>query len=218
MKRISILGLMAVVALLGVGLAAMRDGSALAENAASLGLFLALGLGLIGAIVRRGSPAWVGFTVLAGAYTLTSYVPESEGGAISRGMQVACDRFGLDTFLNALTDRLYEMPAEPSRRPFAVMTGPNGEMLRQEGSRVVPLTDLELAELRSYEARRRAYASWYATTRSRRERAVEIGHVLTALLLGGVGSLAGRLLAIPNPSPREPAPAGIRPATEEPAR
>ncbi|HEU5117490.1 MAG TPA: hypothetical protein VFT74_12670 [Isosphaeraceae bacterium] len=218
MTRYSILSMMMVVALVCLGLAAMRDGSAVAENMASLSLFLALCLSLLGSIVRRGSPGWVGFTVLAGGYTATFYLPEHDPSVTSRGLHVARQRFGLDTCLNMLIDPLYEMPADPSPLPYQIVTRSDGAMRKLIDNLSVPLTELETAEAKMYLTQKRAYQSWYSSTSSRRRRAAEIGHLMIALSFGAVGSLAGRLLSPHNSIHRESAHSGITPAPGEATR
>ncbi len=218
MKRFSVLSVMAMIALAGLGLAAMRDGSQMAENAAYCVLFLTVSVGLLGAIVRRGSAAWTGYALFSTLYALTLFVPDpSLSSGASRDIAVR-HRFGLDVFLNALTDRLYAMPQGPPPLQAPFISTQDGQVHKIINQKYVPMTDFENAIALAWRSQWKHYTNRYYATSTRRLRAVEIGHVLIALLFGIVGSLVGCALVPRNASARESTSSDPLSSPEEPAR
>ncbi len=108
-SRFTVANILALIAVLAVGLAAMRDGSDLTERAAFSLMLVALFVGLVGAIVRRSEGAWVGFAICGWGYALLAFVP-----AISR--EVAPHLLTTEP-LDGLVKRLSPPAAKPPAIP-----------------------------------------------------------------------------------------------------
>ena len=74
-NRFSLALLMGFIGAIAVGLGGMRLGSDLAEKVTFNLALLALLVGLLGAIVRRGEGAWVGFALFGWCHALLAFVP-----------------------------------------------------------------------------------------------------------------------------------------------
>src|SRR5690349_20530648 len=70
MRRFSLSGLIGVIALLAMGLAALRNPSPLLAGVVLQATYLTLVIASLAAVLRRGGGMWAGFAVFAWAYFL----------------------------------------------------------------------------------------------------------------------------------------------------
>jgi hypothetical protein len=75
MNRYTLASVLALVGVLAVGLAAIRDGSHLADKVVFTLVLAALSVGLLAAIVLRRDGAWTGFSLFGWGYALLAFVP-----------------------------------------------------------------------------------------------------------------------------------------------
>lgn len=109
LHRRSIAMWMALVGLLAAGLGAMRNGSDLAERGMFTALLLALGVGLLGAIVRRGAAAWVGFALFGwGYFVFVHYLTRSD---MAKPVMISSE------LLLGLADKIHSDPGPEPTRP-----------------------------------------------------------------------------------------------------
>jgi hypothetical protein len=166
--RFSIAVVLALVGMLGLFLGAMRNGSALAMKLTWTATALALLVGLLGALVRRGEAAWVGFALFGWGYALHSL-----------DRVVAPNLYQKFVFADVLEAIVPEMHPMPSSRP--VVPAINGQFLRQFGGEayvarvddpglLATLTDPELDLLRDFQAKFLAFQRSEDIVRSRADR------------------------------------------------
>jgi hypothetical protein len=74
-NRSSLAILMGLIGVLATGLGGMRNGSAMAKKWIWTATLLTMFVGLLGALVRRGEGAWVGFALFGWAYALLAFDP-----------------------------------------------------------------------------------------------------------------------------------------------
>lgn len=197
MSRFTIRTLLVLVALIAVGLAAMKIASPMAVDAAETLLIIALATGLVGAIVRRGEAAWVGFTVFGWLWAFLTLLPFGniqDSKALRR-----------EPALEWVVERIRAVPAAVDRPPFSYLNvatdkmapqGPIYELVKFDANNqaVGPLTDEEIALVESYrtvtKARSAALNDQALITRTRR-----IGQCLTTLLIALAGGWIATVVA-----------------------
>jgi len=189
--------LMALIGVIAVGLAAMRHGSLPAIRATFTLTFLMLLIGLLGAIVRRGEPAWIGFALFGWSFVLLTYVP-----AVQTDFGIY---FPAAPLCQDLAARLHP-PAGPAPNPpdlntqFMVaihditnVTIPG--FLEKHDPRRASLSPAEEEALDAYIDQLKNYKAQVSAIDIRRTYAQEIGQRLFVLVFGLAGAFLGRALA-----------------------
>jgi hypothetical protein len=216
MARFPLSWLMALVAIIALGLAAMRNGSRWACSVMMGTMVLGLCVATLGAVVRP-SPAssWRGFTVFAWIYVGSTFLlPEFGWGDRSPSP------FGIAVL--SVADRLHSDPKPPPKptnpavlnvlldRDGAPITGPRP---RPPGQPVEPDPYLagHVEEARRYHFARLAHMDAVMARGRALENAARIGHASMAFAFGLLGAFAGQALSPvprgPSPSPPPPSPA-----------
>lgn len=172
--RVSIFGLMGVVLICAVGVAALRAASALWAGGVLLLTLTVLGVTLLGAIFRRGARRafWVGFALFGWGYLILACGPW----------------FGQEVRPNLATSLVFDMVYA---RMHAVSTGEASVDYDGDGR-----ADLVLAQgPLTMPGMTIAYTSipWLPGARP----FARIGHCLFALLAGGLGGMLGRFFFTP---------------------
>jgi hypothetical protein len=206
-KRFTIVNMMMLIGVVALGMAAMRSASWWTEAAVWTVLLAALFVGLLGAIVRRGDAAWVGFALFGWGYAALAFLP-----ALRDEFQV---RLPMNVLLDKVTDHLLALPPDPGFEPAVEIAGnfpmrPVGVVQppgMPAGSVTSSLTGgmefggkLLLSE--SDEKRHQEFMAKVNTRISRLnalafeiESARRIGHSILALTFGLIGAILGQFLA-----------------------
>jgi hypothetical protein len=179
--------LMASIGILGIGLGGMRNGSAMASQAAFTATLLALLIGLLGARIRREDGAWAGFALFGWAYFLLSTVPYLD--------ETFGDRLLVKQPLEDLVERFNDIPPMPSALPFQQATNSSGD---QNGKFVdgqwLPMSP---EEVRAHQDNLRQERAHWARCNQLSEKighSRRIGHSLLTLLFAALGAVVGRTL------------------------
>src|SRR5262249_33335957 len=179
---------MAIVLLIGVGLAALHSASVLWSSAVFTLTVAVLSAAVLGAMARRGRArmTWAGFALFGWVYLGTTFGPWADGNGVKAPPYVT--RWGLDYWDSKLWSG---GPIQTGR----IDTGPPGEALVSRfppvltrpivwGISAGPLAMPLVPPPDAFQFRR-------------------IGHCLAAILFSLVGAVLGRLLAVkderPNP-------------------
>jgi hypothetical protein len=186
MRRLSILSLMAAVALVGLGLAAMRDGSELAEQLTFSGVFFVMSVAVLGAVVRRDRAGWVGFAIFAWFYASAVF--------FTRSSLDLRDRMTTEPFLDAVIERLYDIPSSLPDLPFTVSIQ-NGVPVKEENGLHIVLTSEEETMFKEHQSSENARFLAIQPQSQSMFRAKEIGHGFLVLCFGILGAIIGHLLA-----------------------
>jgi hypothetical protein len=206
--RVSLAALMAVVAILALGLAAMREASAGWLHATYTVTVALLSVGLLGSLLKsRPRGAWVGFTLFGcGAFCLAQ-VPAA---------QYLGTDFINTGLMSAIIDRLHQPPAVPSgiaipaRQKQMLSPAEQAESLARSPAWVAEQMQIEI--LNAGGTVPTAITDFIDQTydyRARILQASQIAELLRCLILALLGAILGLFLA-----PRDQT-AG-RPGTEEP--
>ena len=177
--RFSLAQSMAIVLLIGVGLAALHSASVLWSSAVFTLTVAVLSAAILGAMARRGRArmTWAGFALFGWIYFGTTFGPWADGNGVKAPPYMT--RWVLDYALARLrnTNRLVDsggVPGEVLFSPFPTW-GMGGGM--GGGGGVPPAAVLDALQFR------------------------RIGHCLTAILFGLVGAFLGRLIAAKDDQP-----------------
>src|SRR5262249_32674530 len=169
---------MAIVLLIGVGLAALHSASVLWSSAVFTLTVAVLSAAVLGAMARRGRArmTWAGFALFGWVYLGTTFGPWAAGNGVSAPPYVT--RWALDYW----DAKLWSGGQVETGR---METGPSGEMLFPRYPPALPPAAVPVVlPPDAFQFRR-------------------IGHCLAAILFGFVGAVLGRLLAVkddrPNP-------------------
>ncbi|QDV33856.1 hypothetical protein [Tautonia plasticadhaerens] len=204
MVRLSISGLMGLVAVVALGLAAMRSGSVLVCSLIMGMVFIALAVGSLGAMVRPSPAApWRGFALFAWIYIASTFLrPELGWGSedpLPFGVPIA-----------RAADRLHPAPTRPPElddaRVRAIRFDRDGQMIVPPGPRsAVGPTTAELEDAKRYQDAKASYTDAVMDRGRRVERATRIGHASLAVAFGMLGAVVGRAMdPRPGPSDRPP--------------
>lgn len=202
--RTSIGLFMVFIGLFAGGLAAARSGSDLAEQAVYTLVLLVLGIGLLGAIVRRGEPAWLGFALFGcGSFMLSTSLPLIDAD------------FGPRLIWTELSTRL-AVELHPVPRFLTPPTVPASLRQMDPGplSQVRPgdpywstLASSQREELLAYQRAIAINRAAMALTDSGRRNATDVLESMVTLACAIAGSIIAPILAAPRqstPDPRTP--------------
>jgi hypothetical protein len=184
MRRFTVTNLLVLIALVGVGLGAMRDGSEWTTKAVYTLTLLALLVGLLGAIVRRQRAAWVGFALFGWTYAAVVLIPP---------VKTELQPYLLATSLmDQAVDRLLNLPPSPGELPKSpIMYEVNGKLT--EASKVA--FDEWNRMVQEYNKAAISRSSITFPPRARIDYAKPIGNLFLALIFGFVGAILGRFMA-----------------------
>jgi hypothetical protein len=198
-RRASLAMLMGLVAIIAVGLAAMKvatDGVALGVIITSLTTLL---IAMVGAQVRRERAAWVGFSMFGWAYLLALAIPMLLPHLIQSLEMNDMARLQIDGPVIQCVGWLHPELPEPGPPPYEFRSISN--RVKTNGSILTPeedeLYDNFLGRVASYKGRlhTQSCARW-------------IGLAIQGLAFAGIGALIGHLVD------DRYSPAGSSPATE----
>lgn len=197
--RFSLAILMAFIGVIAVGLGGMRVASWTVFQVAYTLTVVALLAGLLGAIVRRGDGAWVGFTLFGGSYALLAFGLGIESETARR--LVTSD------LLEVAAEEMHADPAPPAVPTFNTKFELQAADIRRHQIRRYPtleglLSPAELKTLQDYIDRYESYEQSRQSASEGRANAKLVGHSLLALLFALAGAVLGRALE----RPRHPAP------------
>jgi hypothetical protein len=195
--RFTLTNMLVLVGILGVGMAAMRDGSELVERIFFTLMAVTLFVALIGAIVRRRNAAWAGFAVGGWGYAILAFVPAINSEVSPHLLTTA--------WLDGLVTRLYPRAGPPPRLPklnsrFMSMLGDPmnlafpGFFGKDSPSRAL-LSRAEEQALDGYQDHMKTYQMAHLRIQSRTGNAKRIGQTLLTATLALMGANLGRFLA-----------------------
>ena len=198
-RRAGLIHLMALIAVLAVGFAALRSASPILAAATSGLVLISLLVALLAVVVRPSpGPSAKGFALFGWAYLCLAIVTQATAGAL-----------GLDSILPSdwaarwAVEGLHPLPWPPlaptPSKPIAAING----MVSADGvgywqtsaGNHVPMTAVEAQRWKSYQA---AFADHQLLLKSRPEieqRARQISQALFTLLFAVVGAIVGPLVA-----------------------
>jgi hypothetical protein len=209
-NRFTVANMLVLVGFLGVGMAAMRDGSELAERIVFTLMTVALVVALIGALARRRNGAWAGFAVCGWGYAALAFVSPIRFEFGSHLLGTA----PLDAMLDSIVTRLHPIPSAPAPpmlsnqfmsqlpRGFHNHEGNVAEM-----EVLTQLTDDSITDLRkslssteqrgfdTYLSQLRAYDSSRASIIERRGNAERVSRSILVLCFALLGAILGRFVA-----------------------
>jgi hypothetical protein len=200
-SRFTVANVLVLIGVLAAGLAAMRDGSDLAAQTVFTLTLASLFVGLLGAIVCRGSAAWAGFALFGWGYMLSACLSPLKDQIQPRLLTTA--------LLAGFSERLQNLPPKPQDPPFQ-QAGKNGNINGKiVDGQWVPMTPEEIQIHGTYLAESRYYWSQYNAKGNQIHNSRQIGHLLLSLIFALIGAVLGRFLAIrcrssattPHPSP-----------------
>jgi hypothetical protein len=181
--RFTLSSLIVLVAVLGLGMAAMRSGSDLAKRLVFNVMLASLFIGLLGALVSRGG-AWVGFSLFGWGFAALTFVPPIR------------DTFGARLFTTNLAeqaiDRIYGLPPDSDPDTLERALHANPGMSTPEFKRLLDRLD----------SQRMSRDKLFQPIRYKYSNSIEVFRIISVLVFALVGAVLGRLL-----SPRR-APAG----------
>jgi hypothetical protein len=191
-SRFNLASLLALIGVLALGLAAMRDGSDLVERIIFTLLLVVLFAGLVGAIVRRRAGAWAGFAVCGWGYSFIAFIP-----AVNE--EVAPHLLTMKP-LNDFVARLYPQETPPAlptlNSNFMQTVGDVVDLqlaMKNNLSRAL-LSPTEQQALDSYSGNLQTYLTRRDSIEQRVANALRIGHSMLALAFALVGAVLGRVL------------------------
>ncbi len=194
--RFPLAWLMALVGIIAIGLAAMRNASWLAVQIAFTLTLLALMVGLLAALVRRGDGAWAGFAVFGWCYAICGLIP------------AVGDRCGQRLLTNSVlllvVDQIHPTSIAPSpprlNTRFVVSIGDLSLLPDLSASQIDRslLTTREETMVDGYVDQIRAYRGRYIVASHKQNMATEVGKSLLTVLFALGGALLGRALEIPH--------------------
>ncbi len=194
-SRPSLAQLMAVVAVLAAGLGAMRNGSTIAKKLIWSATLIALLVGLLGAIVRRGEGAWVGFALFGWGYALVAFDP----GLGSSYYQ----RLVFADLVEVLVPKLHPIPgprpSPPALNPdFADRFASDAYLAGADDPDLLALlTPGERDLLGDFRSRFLGHQRAEAMARGRQINARDVGHALITLGFALLGAVLGKALERP---------------------
>jgi hypothetical protein len=185
--------MLVLVGILGVGMAALRDGSEFSERICFTLMLAALIVAVVGAIVRRRYAAWAGFAVCGSCYAILAFVP-----AINR--EVA-PHLLTTAWLDGLVARLHPRAGPPPSPPklnsqFMSMLGDAGHLRwwKDLPNRFL-LSPAEEKALERYDNDMNNYQLSQLSMVFRTENAKRIGQTLLTMTIALMGANLGRFLA-----------------------
>jgi hypothetical protein len=183
-NRFTVANMLVLVGVLGVGMAAMRDGSDESANALFSAVIVALLVSLLGAIVRRDA-AWTGFSVFGWGYMGLAFFP---------GFKDEIRPHLLTTpLVNKVVEELLHVP-KPIALDHAAFLEANPAIKEQMRQYKPEQLRLDYLESRILEARMN-YFTARNNTKAKIDPCNRIGHAIFALVFGLIGACAGRFLA-----------------------
>jgi hypothetical protein len=179
--------MLVLVGLLGVGMAALRDGSRLSDRLAFSLMLFVLFAALVGTCVLRARPSWLGFTIFGWGYAALVFLP-------AFGFQ---DRLLTESLLDLVLGGIFSVPTQPEPLPFtpfpiAASGVPNAKVVN---GKMVPLSPTETKLAVEWWNAMDRHRSFMTKTGDRITHALRIGHSIIALLMGFAGACLARFLA-----------------------
>lgn len=192
-NRFTLKILMGLIGFLAVGLGAMRVGSMMADRLSMVITSIALIIVLLGAIVRRGEGAWVGFALFGWFAFGTSLIPP-----IGPNPRIDPAAELVNWLVQAMHPQVGEGPSLPelnSQFMEMLLVVPFGQLMTDPRARAL-LSPSEAEKYDAFVGRWQTHEDASLHSQMRRFHAVNIGHHLFALLFGCLGAVAGRFLSI----------------------
>ena len=189
MTRVSVAWSMGLVAIIALGLAAMRAGTLLACCVAEGTMLVGLSVASVGAMVRPAPAAsWRGFAVFGWIYFVTTFVHPDVGlGSV----------FGAP--IEWAVVRLHPHPTEPPMPTDPIVLqirfDRNGRVSFPTARSSGGPTTAELDGARRYNDARAAYDRAVVVRGQALEFAARIGHASLTLAFGLLGAIVGRMMA-----------------------
>ncbi len=201
-RRIGLAPLMALVAVLAVGLGAMK---AATETTARLAVALAavaLLVGTLGALIRRPRAGWIGFSLFGWFYSLVVL-----GVPILAGLlpNIAGGLYELWQVDIPVMEAVAWVHAEPSLPARPAMFPGSGEIWRFEGKyhvlngsmgTEVHVPPAEIKAVDAYVDQQTRQGDWFRSV----ARARQVGYALQGLIFALAGAAIGQALGRPTPS------------------
>ncbi len=201
-RRATLAQLMALIAALALGLAAMKAATEGMERLGFASMMLALLVATLGAIVRRSRGPWVGFALFGWTYGLVALVPPIRQ-SINEHLHVA-------RTMKDFVGWLHPQPVNPMYlRPDFVDRIRSDESTKRhmkvEHSRFQdePLMSLTADEQKAWDEYlpvQVRYEAWQDTTKA----CPQVGHRFLAFAFASLGAFIGRRLAGPPGDPTRP--------------
>jgi len=187
---------MALIGVIALGLAAMRAGTPLAAGAAFNASLLAFLVSTLGAMVRRGEPAWVGFSLFGWTYLLMAFVPplmvETPGLLTTQLVLGLAERLQPPRGTEPLP------PIFKNKRALALNTPSmlrSPENFTRSSSIRLELTSAESIALDAYHAQLKAYQNATLRFSEQLNQAYRAGQSFFAIIFAAGGAILGRVIA-----------------------
>jgi hypothetical protein len=194
-RRVGLAQFMAIIAVLAVGLAAMKVATEDAARVVVLASVVALLVGIVGVIVRRERAAWVGFSIFGWGYLLVLLVPILLPHLmLSQLDQSYVTRLSIDGPVANFADWLHpDMPAPTSVITFNYDIDPStNNWAKWDGNVFSPLTSAEWKVVNDYQAQKNAADQYRLRARSC---ATWIGLAFQGIAFAFIGASFGHLLS-----------------------
>jgi hypothetical protein len=194
-RGVGLAQLMAIIAVLAVGLAAMKVATEDVARVVVLASVVALLVGIVGVIVRRERGAWVGFSVFGWGYLLVLLVPILLPHLMLSQLDQTCvTRLSIDGPVADFAGWLHpDMPAPTPVITFNYGIDPNtANWAKWDGNVFIPLTPAEWKLVNDYQAQKSAV---YEDRVRARSCASWIGLAFQGIVFALVGAAVGHLLS-----------------------
>ena len=201
LSRFPLIVVMVLIGVVALGLGAMRAATPLAAGITFNAVVLTLLVGTLGALVRRGEPGWVGFSLFGWSYLLLAIVPVIEANTPAL----------LSTSLvNFVVARIHSDPGPAPPRPIlstrlsslvsdlSMLDYPENFAVNS-GMRTA-LTPAEAAALDSYHDQLKTYQNRAAMFNNYCSWSYKAGQLCFVLIFALAGAFLGRALASPRRS------------------
>ena len=207
-RRFSLKILMALIAVIALGLGLMRNGSAIALRLTLVATLIAMLVALLGAFVRRGEGTWVGFALFGWSSLGLAFMPSIDVvPRLELRLDPAAELVGwLSDKLHPLTDRRPKRPIFDNNqfREFAQTLTTKELIGSQEARSLLSHSDLIIYDkfIKQWKDN-----EWHiALSLENENHARVIGHSLFALIFAFFGAVVGKILGRPRrpePTPTE---------------
>ena len=203
MIRFTVAGFLTLIAVLAVGLAAMKDPSDLKVTVVFSLSILSLLVGLLGAIVRSPRGAWAGYAMFGLGYYLS--------GCFSPfNTDQTAPRLPTLELVHSFVDRLHVTPPPPPL-PFEQGNSEGGDPHGKIVDGVwVPFTPEELQMFLDYVKKRNLREVEEDSFIWQKERSEQIGHLLLCHIFGFFGALLGKIMEVRSDPLAGPSPEASR--------
>ncbi|MEO6811073.1 MAG: hypothetical protein ABI353_18340 [Isosphaeraceae bacterium] len=193
-SRFTLANLLILIGLIAAELGALRAGTDFAERLSFTFTLAALAVGLLGALVRRGDAAWIGFALFGWGCALLYVVP-SLGERVNQHLITT-------ELLDEIVVRLHPQVPELALPTFnnAQVTSSMGEIgnIIMFNKSDFPYRNLlspaENKALDNYFDQRQSYDSQMMAIRQKQRNSRRVGQSLLTLILALIGAVLGRFL------------------------